>query len=527
MYKKLFSAGTKAILAGAVCTGFLMSCHKDNPAAPSGPSTTDSVPSISDAVKEDSLKYLMYQIMQVTYGDGGRTAAKGLPTYYWYAQVPKLNPLDSKYAKADALLEEMRGYAINSATKEPYDHYSFLDRDGTLTNKLMNGVSSQNFAATNGDLGLEYAPAAVPNSNNVRLFVLYADKNSPAGKTGATRGWEITSVNGTTSFTNTEASLDFVNNAITKSSSVTLGFKKPDGSTVTSTISTNSYELNPVLFDTVYTVKNGNGDDVKVGYFGMYTFASIINEKGQPTFTKTVLDQTLGKFASQGIKNLIVDLRYNGGGATSTAEYLDSAIAPAAAAGKVMYTYKYNDKLTQNLTSTGLASQVYFPSRTGGLALDNVFFIVTRNTASASELTLNNLKPYMNVRLIGDSTYGKPVGFIDFNISMYDNAHQPLYLADLYAINFETMNANGAGGYFTGIKADAFAHDYVNVGWGDTKNDENLKQALNFITNGSYLNINARISAAAATTNLRTAIPNARPLSNFNGMVDFRMRKRF
>ena len=524
MYKKLFFAGSKAMLAGAVCAGFLMSCHKDKQAAPSTTTTTDSVPEVTDAVKEDSLKYLMYQIMQVTYGDGGRTEAKGLPTYYWYAQVPKLNPLDSKYAKADALLEEMRAYAINTTTNKPYDHYSFLDRDGTLTNKLMNGVSSQNFAANNGDFGLEYAPVEVANSNNVRLFVLYADKNSPAGKAGVTRGWEIISVNGTTSFTNTSASLDFINNAITKSPNVTLGFKKPDGSTVTSAISTTSYNLNPVLFDTVYTVKNGAGANTKVGYFGMYTFSSTFNDKGEPTFTKTILDQTINKFASQGIKNLIVDLRYNGGGATSTAEYLDSAIAPASAAGKVMYIYKYNDKLTQNLSSTGLSSQVNFPARTGGLALDNVFFIVTRNTASASELTLNNLKPYMNVRLIGDSTYGKPVGFIDFNISMFDNAHQPLYLADLYAINFETMNANGAGGYFTGIKADAFAHDYVNVAWGDTKNDENLKQALNFISNGSYLNINARISAAA-TTNLRTVIPNARPLSNFNGMVDFRMRK--
>jgi carboxyl-terminal processing protease len=519
MYNKLFSTGTKAILAGAFCAGMMMSCHKDSNPGPSNPGDTTQ---LTAAQAEDSLKYLMYQIMQVTYGDGGRTLATGLPTYYWYSSVAKLDPFSSSYPNADTLLNVMKRYAINPGTGAPYDHYSFLDRNGTLTNKLMNGVSSATFAATNSDFGMEYAPVlASSTGNQVKLFVLYADKNSPSGKAGINRGCEITSVNGTTTFTNTNASLQFVYNAIFASTStVSLGIKRADGVVFTTTLSPAAYNINPVLFDTVYTANNK-----KVGYFGLYTFASVFNDKGQATDTKTALDQTFAKFAASGIKNLIVDLRYNGGGATTTAEYLDSAIAPAAAAGKTMYSYKYNDKLTQNLAATGLTETVKFPSQTGGLSLENVFFITSNNTASASELTLNNLRPYMKIFLVGEKTYGKPVGFIDFNISAYNKSGSKKYLADLYAINFSTHNANGQGDYYTGIDVDKAALDYVNVPWGATAGDDNLIKIMGYINTGAFPTARAAQVNTETVNGLRTAIPNGKPLNGFNGMVDYRLGK--
>ncbi|MBO9731021.1 MAG: hypothetical protein J7623_20440 [Chitinophaga sp.] len=517
MYKKLFTTGTKAVLAGAFCASVFMACHKDNNPAPTPPSPDKDTTQLSASLAEDSLKYLMYQIMQVTYGDGGRNVNAGLPTYFWYSSVPKLDPFSTSYPNADTLLAVMKRYT-------PYDRYSFLDRNGTLTNKLMNGVSSGTFAATTSDFGLEYAPVlASQNSNTVRLFVLYADKNSPAGKAGIDRGCEIISVNGNTSFANTNASLGAVYNAIMASTStVTLGIKRPNNQgTFTTTLSPTPYNLNPVLFDTVYTAAN----NTKVGYFGLYTFASIFNEKGQPTFTKTALDQVFAKFASSGIKNLIVDLRYNGGGATTTAEYLDSAIAPSSAAGKIMYTYKYNDKLMAQLSSVGLTETVKFPAGTGGLTLDNVFFITSDNTASASELTLNNLKPYRKVLLVGSKTYGKPVGFIDFNISAYTPGGTEKYLADLYAINFATHNANGVGDYYTGIDVDKSAYDYVNVPWGVTNQDDNLIKIMTYINTGSFPATRAAQVSTETVDGLRTAIPNSKLLSNFNGMVDYRLSK--
>lgn len=519
MYKKLFTTGTKAVLAIAFCASVFMACHKDNN---NGPANNGE---LTATEAEDSLKYLMYQIMQVSYGDGGRNANSGLPTYFWYSSVPKLDPFSSSYPNADTLLNVMKRYAINPATSAPYDHYSFLDRNGTLTNKLMNGVSASTFAATNSDFGFDYAPVlASADTNLVRLFVLYADKNGPAGLAGIDRGCEITSVNGTTAFVNTDASLRAVYNQIMVSTGdVTLGIKRPNNQgsfIVTLKPNTAGYKVNPVLFDTIYTAAN----NTKVGYFGLYTFASVFNEKGQPTNTKIVLDQVFARFRSNGIRNLIVDLRYNGGGATTTAEYLDSAIAPASAAGKIMYTYKYNDKLMAQLSDVKLTETVNFPAGTGGLALDHVFFITSGSTASASELTLNNLKPYSTVLLVGEKTFGKPVGFIDFNISAYNHNGTAKYLADLYAINFATHNARGVGDYYTGINVDKAAVDYVNVPWGLTDKDDNLIKIMTYINTGSFPTPRAA-QFSTGGSELRIAIPNSKPLNNFNGMVDYRLSK--
>lgn len=518
MHRNLFTSGARIALAGAACVLLWTACRKDNKGSQPTPSGIDTTSKPASAY-EDSLKYLTYQIMQVSYADGGRNASAGLPTYYWYSQVPALNPLDTKYANADSLLSVMKSYAINPATTQPYDHYSFLDRNGVLTNKLMNGISAQTFAATNnGDYGLDYG-VALDNSNNARIFILYADKNGPAGQIGVTRGWEIISVNGNSNISTSQPFLQSLYNAIFNSTSVTLGFKRPDGSTITKTLTTTSYSINPVVFDTVFTVIDKNNIAKKVGYFSMYTFSSIINSSGQDTYTRTVLDQLFAKFASQGINNLVVDFRYNGGGAVSTAEYLDNAIAPPAAAGQLMYNTIFNDKLMAHISEVNLTTTTKFAAATSKLNLDNVFFITTGNTASASELTLNNLKPYMPAKLVGSKTYGKPVGFIDFNISVYDQNHNKKYLADLYAINFETKNANGVGGYFTGINVDAPASDFVNVAWGNTEKDDNLKAIVNYLTTGSYTS-GARV-ASTELSDLRQAIPSLKPVNGFNGMVDY------
>lgn len=515
MQHKLHRFAGKLAMA-ACCVALFFSCRKDKLSTDGNGGGNGNVALSA----EDSLKYLMYNIMQVSYADGGRNKSQGLPTYFWYNSVPALNPLDSKFSSADVLLSTMAGYAINPVTKQPYDHYSFLDRTGSLTNKLINGVSAATYvAATNGDIGLEYAPVWDSDNKKVRFFVLYADKNSPAGKLGVTRGYEIISINGNTKFDTTSAFLTQAYNAILNSSSVTLGFQRPNGSTFTSTLATASYNVNPVAFDSVLTMGTK-----KVGYFVLYTYSSVTNSNGDATNTKTAIDETFNKFKAAGINNLIVDLRYNGGGAVSTAEYLDNLIAPAAAKGKVMYNYQYNDKLQTVATSIGLETAVNFSNTDpGGLNLENVFFITTRNTASASELTLNNLRPYMTVQLVGDTTYGKPVGFIDFNISMYDSTGAKKYLADLYAINFATTNANGSGGYYTGIAPHALARDLVNVPWGNILFDENLNMINNYLKGNGYKVTNTLRTESVAPA--YAVIKSATRLSGFNGMVDYRLSK--
>lgn len=511
----------QVLLIGGLCfTLVLAACKKNISNEQSGGSTNSST-ALSD---EDSLKYLMYHIMQVSLVDGGRDSSYDLPSYFWYSVVPTLSPLSTSYATADNLLTTIKTYPINAQTGSAFDRYSFLDRTGSLTNELQNGVSGVVPTETTGDFGMEVNYAADKN-NNTYLFVLYADKNAPAGKAGLQRGWEITAINGDTNISydgtgygdGTGTNATKVTNAIYYSTSVTLTLTTTNGTSVTTTLNNASYNINPVLYDTIY-----NYNSKKVGYFVFYTFPNIYNTSGAATYTKTVLDQTFQKFASAGVSELIVDLRYNGGGSVATAEYLDSAIAPASTKGKVMYNYTYNDKMTKYQTQLGLPSSIYFPGG-GALSLNHVFFIVSENTASASELTLNNLKPYMSVKLVGDTTYGKPVGFLDFTISDHDSTGTEKYLADLYAINFATSNANGTGGYYTGIAPDYSATDYINLPWGSTS-DANLAAIFKYISSGSFARTTAEEARTSNSANARAMITKSKlAMSHFNGMIDYKL----
>ncbi|WP_343673380.1 S41 family peptidase [Chitinophaga sp.] len=515
---------TLAVLTvGTLCAGFFSACKKESKSG-STTTTTTSGTAVSD---EDSLKYLMYNTMQVSYVNGGRSTTTDLPTYYWYSNVPTLNPLSSTYSTADALLEAMKAYSVGTGSTA-LDRYSFLDRTGSLSSSLQDGVSGSltKVAATSGDFGLEvtyvYADA---NKTTTYLYVLYVDKNSPAGQAGLERGDRITAINGDTdiaydgsSGTNTTK----VTNALYNSTSVSLKVTKVGTSSTTASYSLTAatYNINPVLFDTTYTI---NG--AKVGYFVFYTFTNTYTSKGVASPTKTVLDALFTKFKAAGITNLIVDLRYNGGGSVTTAEYLDSAIAPSSAAGKTMYYYLYNDKLTANLDQVGLEASVNFPATTGGLALDHVFFITSGNTASASEMTLNNLRPYMDVQLVGTTTYGKPVGFITFTLSDYDSTGKEQYLADLYAINFATENSSHVGGYYSGITPTDSAGDYIDAPWGSLTGDENLYNIKTYLTTGSYP-VSSGGRLAAGNNGMLRVSGTQLNTKKFNGMVDYRLGKK-
>jgi hypothetical protein len=105
-----------------------------------------------------------------------------------------------------------------------------------------------------------------------------------------------------------------------------------------------------------------------------------------------------------------------------------------------------------------------------------LFFIVSQNTASASELLINSLMPYMNVQLIGPaSTHGKPVGFYPI----------PVFDWYIFPVSFRTVNKNGEGNYFNGLSLSHQVADGLNKDWGDT-GEGCLNAVLFFISNGSY-----------------------------------------
>jgi carboxyl-terminal processing protease len=120
-------------------------------------------------------------------------------------------------------------------------------------------------------------------------------------------------------------------------------------------------------------------------------------------------------------------------------------------------------------------NQTYKFEKLGGLNINNIYFIVSDNTASASELLINNLEPYMNVKLIGETTYGKPVGFFDIQVGDWL----------IFPVSFRSTNGLGQGNYFEGMQVDKVVQDGLDKDWGDTL-ETRLAAVLNYINTGSF-----------------------------------------
>lgn len=418
--------------------------------------------------------------------------------YYWYDGIPAYpdfkprtysgtNDLDALEKEVNAISQ----FKINPASGKPYEYsasspgeakYSFID-GGQTASELGGAQSNFGFAPLYNDI------------NDLRIKYVYA--GSAAGLAGVKRGQKIVSINGRTNLSydasSGGANVQFVVNAYAYSSTITMVLQKDDLTTFTVNLNAAPYTTNPVITYKVLNTANGH----KVGYFVFNSFTSLSNATAK-------LDEAFNYFTSNGVTDLVVDLRYNGGGYVSTAEYLCNLIAPASKNNTMMYSTYFNDILTNGKASI-LANQVRRDpttnqvynytqfdytvtgnavkfSKKGSLnSIGTVFFIVGGGTASASELVINNLRPVVNVKLIGTNTYGKPVGFFDIKINKYE----------MYIPEFETKNSLAQGGYYTGMKPGTTDYpgkeDYDDVtrDFGDP-NETLLKYALNYVNNGTF-----------------------------------------
>jgi carboxyl-terminal processing protease len=456
-------------------------------------------------------------------------------TYYWNDQLPgydAFNPRSYTSTTDEAALAKevnaLATTAINPATSKPYEYtssgnakYSFLD-DGTVATSL---------GGTNGDFGFS---VFYNTYNDLRIKYVYT--GSPAANVGLVRGYKVTAVNGSTNIAydpnsanpNVDPNLVAVVDALGKAS-IKLTLQKPDGTSFDVTVNRGSYSVNPVLKSAI--VDGGNGH--KIGYIAFNSFT--VKSVAQP-----VLDPVFSSFASNGVTDVVVDLRYNGGGAVETAEYLSNLLVPASASSSLMYGTYFNSNLTNGNTPV-LAHQFFKASdgklynysqidysvasnqekftKAGSLNINRVFFIVTGSTASASELTINNLRPYMDVKLIGATTYGKPVGFFGLKINKYT----------LYVSQFETKNAKGEGGYYSGMTPGSTTYpgvadrDDVTKDWGDPT-ERLFAHAISYVKTGTYSISNPNVQVLSterknATDAQEVAISEALAPHDFKGMI--------
>jgi hypothetical protein len=339
-------------------------------------------------------------------------------------------------------MQGIRAFSSEPGFNLPVDRWSFamLKRDWE---DLSSGVG--------GDFGMN-----VFFFTNTDLRVSYVEPESPAGKAGVRRSWHIKQINGDPNVNATNAA--GIVQAVYQSAVGTFLFERPNTTDTTITLKAASYKERPLLFDSVYTTGAN-----KTGYFVFNSFLGDTVEI-QNEFTRI-----FNKFNSEHIQDLVVDLRYNGGGYVSVQNLLANYLAPAAANHEVMLKEEFNDRYSSyNITQ-------HFTKK-GTLDLNRLFFIVSQNTASASELLINSLMPYMNVQLIGPaSTHGKPVGFYPI----------PVFDWYIFPVSFRTVNKNGEGNYFNGLSLSHQVADGLNKDWGDT-GEGCLNAVLFFISNGSY-----------------------------------------
>ena len=383
----------------------------------------------------------------------------------------KVRTITAPYETAEDLLGYLTSLTPKDpASKMPIDRFSFIDRQSVVSDEIENAIATSYGIYT---IFLQTQESAADN-NNAYLYVRMVDRGSNANEAGIGRGDRIISINGNTKFDyNTQKAQDFKGliDAL-NSKSMKIKVRTPEGVEFETTIYNKAYTLFPII-----TASTTNVGGEGVGYFALSSFLSIETVDGQKTNLYHGLNTIFENFENINAKYLIVDLRYNGGGATNTAEFLANKIVPSSAENKIMYTYKTNPFVQQEFSE--LLMPVSF-HKEGNLELKKVYFLVTESTASASELLINVLKPYMDVQIIGpENTYGKPVGFWGILIG------KPEAAADIYVTSFQLFNANNNGDYFSGFTPNKIANEGYLNDFGDP-NEGLLRTAVYHIANGSY-----------------------------------------
>lgn len=355
--------------------------------------------------------------------------------YYWSAQMPAP---DTGAATMDAFFQSM--------LYRPTDRFSYTETTQAYQQLFQEGTFT----------GYGYSLVLTDPANNV-LRVRSVEPKGPAAAAGLQRGDTVESID---NYTAAQLAAGTGGGPVSSAGVPrTMVVRDTAGTTKTLQMTSATFPLTIVRDVTVLNATS-NGQPVKVGYLDYTQFVS---------YSLTDLTNAISSMAAQGATELVLDLRYNGGGDIATSSDLASMVAGARVAGQVFASLRYNannQAKNQDFRFTQPAASI--PN------LPRVFIIASGNTASASELVINGLKPFMNVVLVGSTTYGKPYGF------------EPLsYCGTTYnAVNFEAFNSAGVGGYTSGFAPTCAAADDLDHALGDP-NEGELKTALTYISTGS------------------------------------------
>ncbi len=366
---------------------------------------------------------------------------KGLNLYYyWQADVTDLS--DSRFANQGELNAYLNGFSspedlfyslLNNYPNT--DRFSVIFSDYTVLEGVLSGNTANN--------GVDYQLLRkAEGSDEVFGWVRYIIPNSDASSKDIRRGDIFYAVNGTPLNVNNYRELLAGQNYTLNLADYDSGNITPNSRSVA--LTKTDLAENPILINKVLTY-----DTHKIGYLMYNGFYGEYDNN---------LNTVFGQFRAEGVTDLVLDLRYNSGGAVKSATYLASMIT-GQFNGQVFAKQQWNAKIEDYFNDNDPEQLINrFSNSIGGNAINSlnltkVYILTSKSTASSSELVINGLKPYIEVVQIGDVTVGKNVG----SVTLYDSpsfgkqGRSNRHKYAMQPICFKIVNSAGFGEYQNGI----------------------------------------------------------------------------
>jgi C-terminal processing protease CtpA/Prc len=369
----------------------------------------------------------------------------------------------SQFSTADALLDSLTATA-RAQNKDRFFSY------------IASIAEENQFFGAGQSVG--FGISTTVRNNNTQLFITQAFETSAAADAGFARGDEVLAIGTSASTLEPIATIlarpDGFSAAIGPADAgVTRTFRVRTnaGATVERTVTKRSYSLNPVPSPQLIQ-RTGL---TPIGYVNLRTFVSTAD---------SALRTAFNNFRTNNVRDVIIDLRYNGGGLVATAELLADLLSQGRS-GQVQYQTRLNaNKTSQQETVT-------FTNRAEAIPALRIAFLTSSASASASELVINSLAPYADVAIVGGRTSGKPVGQFAFDLS------STRCDARLRLVTFKSVNRDGAGDYFDGLPDAAYRDAFCTASDDLTRAQGNSAELM---TSAALTWINTNACPVAAVT---------------------------
>lgn len=341
--------------------------------------------------------------------------------YFWGLVTPQPDP--AAYSTWEAYFEALRYPGGIDPAFPAKDKWSSYEPTVDVTNGLQRNLVV--------GYGLAVAGGEVNGQSGKPLYVRYVAPNSPAARAGLIRTDEILSINGRSAsdIIADPADIDVKYAILTpkaRGDVLTVEVRSLQGTVRTLALTAAEFTQQSVVGTQVLASTGGR----RLGYvFVREMNAGVTNE----------LVEAFAQLKTQNVVDLVLDLRYNGGGLVDVGRDVASYVSGGATGKTGTSTYV---AIKHRADQTSRDKTVPFVRPANALSMNRVFVLTGGRTASAAEQVISGLKPYVNVVMVGSKTYGKPVG----SVVVADGCG-----TSVLAINFESVNKNGEGRYFNGL----------------------------------------------------------------------------